>query len=390
MDEPGPMPPITFGLTLPPELPPAQLFPLARLAEVLGFERLWFPDHLLHVEEGEAAADTWTVLGAVAARTRRIQLGTAVSDPHRTHPAVLAQRVATLDRLSEGRFLLGLGSGEAMNLDPFGIPWDRPLSRLKEGVAILRHLLDRPDPLDFEGRFFRTRQARITVRPHLDRHVPLYLAALGPKALAFAGQVADGWFPVVIPPEHFAQYCAPLEEAARAAGRDPGALDRVVMMPFALGAEPDRLQELLRRHALSLVWPAAVRQMGLGHLLSEEIRTDYLTVNPCDPESAQDFLANQERIPDELLRLFMTWGDLRALEERVSAYVEAGGTHFDLLNLSPDPLSTTVAVAATVMPRFTGRPATLPARLLNPLLRGLDRLGLLRRLRLLPTGDPIA
>ncbi len=375
------MPPVTFGLALPPELPPELLFPLARLAEALGFQRLWFPDHLLHVEDDTPAADTWTILGAVAARTKRIQLGTAVSDPHRTHPAVLAQRVATLDQLSRGRFLLGLGSGEAMNLDPFGIPWDRPFSRLKESVFILRRLLDSTEPLDLEGQFHRLRGARITVRPYRDRHVPLYLAALGPKALAYAGQVADGWFPVVIPPDRYGHYCAPMLEAARAAGRDPDTLDRVVMLPFALGADDGQVQSLVRTHALSLVWPDAVRQMGLGHLLPEGLDTDYRTVNPCDRFSSGTYRDNQRSVPEELLRLFMTWGDLAALQDRIERYVQAGATHFDLLNLSPDSLSSTVAVAALLLPRFTGRPATMPARLLHGLLRPLGRLGLLRRLQ---------
>ena len=371
----GPVPPLTFGLTLPPDLPPALLFRLAGLAEALGFERLWFPDHLLNVG-GEPAADAWSVLDAVAARTRRLQLGTAVSDPHRTHPAVLAQRIATVDRLSQGRLLVGLGSGEAMNLDPFGIPWDRAFSRLKESVAILRHLLDSPEPLDLEGQFYRLRQARIGVRPHRDRHVPLYLAALGPKTLAWAGQVADGWFPVVIPPEQYGRYCAPMVEAARTAGRDPEALDRVVMLPFALGAQGTEVERRARKFALSLVWPDAVRNMGLGHLLPQGLETDYIRVNPCDPRSVLAYQEGQQKIPDELLRRFMTWGDLEALSARIHAYVEAGATHFDLLNASADPLSSTVAVAAVVMPRFTGRPPTLAARAMHAVLGGLAGLGL--------------
>lgn len=372
---------ITFGLTLPPDLSPRLLFGLASLAEALGFERLWFPDHLLNVGEDSPAADAWTAIAAVAARTKRIVLGTAVSDPHRHHPAVLAQRVATLDQLSRGRIILGLGSGEAMNLDPFGISWDRPFSRLKESVAVVRHLLDSREPLHFEGRFYQMRNAVLGVRPYRDRRIPIYLAALGPKTLEYAGGVADGWFPVVIPPDRYAGYCRPMLAAAAAAGRSADAIDRVVMLPLALGSDPEKLRRTARQYAMSLVWPPVVKQMGLGHLLPEGLETDYIHVNPCDPDSMRQYRENQQRIPDELLMEFMCHGDLEAICGRVQAYVDAGATHFDLMNASPDPLTSTVALAAVVMPRFTGRPPTLTARLLHAALPPLARTGLLRRIR---------
>lgn len=375
------MPRLTFGLTLPPDLPPGLLFGLANLAEALGFERLWFPDHLLNVGDDSPAADAWTAIAAVAARTKRITLGTAVSDPHRHHPAVLAQRVATLDQLSRGRVILGLGSGEAMNLDPFGIPWNKPFTRLRESMAAIRHLLDSREPLTCEGEFYRFRNAVLSVRPWRDRRIPIYLAALGPKTLEFAGRHADGWFPVVIPPAHYASYAEPMLTAAAQAGRSPDGIDRVVMLPLVLTTDEEKVRRRAREYAMSLVWPPVVRQMGLGHLLPEGLETDYMRVNPCDPESLRQYRENQQRVPDELLREFLCWGDVRAVSDRIQAYVDAGATHIDVMNASPDPLTSTVALAAGVMPRFTGRPPTLPARLLQAVLPHVERTGLLRKLR---------
>src|ERR1700733_9865179 len=118
---------ITFGMQLAPLLPAPTMVEAAVMLERLGFDHIAMPDHMLY-PEGAHGQDCWTLLAAMAVRTRRITLGTSVSDVVRCHPAVLAQRVATMDQLSRGRMILGLGAGESMNLDPFGIPWNKPVT----------------------------------------------------------------------------------------------------------------------------------------------------------------------------------------------------------------------------------------------------------------------
>ncbi|HXE73800.1 MAG TPA: LLM class flavin-dependent oxidoreductase [Candidatus Nitrosotenuis sp.] len=370
------MPRLSFGFTLPGDIPPRATVGLARLIEALGFDRLWLPDHLLHVDLEAGAPDPWSLIAAIAPVTRRITLGTAVSDPHRLHPAVLAQRLATCDKLSRGRVILGLGSGEAMNLEPFGIPWDHRLGRLREAIHIMRHLLDSDEPLTFEGQFYRLRRAVLTIRPYRRRHIPFYLAALGPRTQKLCGEVADGWFPVVVPPRFYGQYFQPVARAARAAGRDPESLERVAMVVLALVEDQAQVSRRLRQFALSLAWPPVLRQlhMEISGIPEDLAGTDYITVNPVDPESVRRYREHEKLIPTEVLRQFVVAGSLADIKRGLGQYIEAGATHLDLLNASPDPLGSTVTLASEVLPYFTGRRTTLAARALRlavPLARRL-------------------
>ena len=101
-------------------------------ADKLGFDSLWLPDHLSFISP-HPAFEAWTIAAAIAVQTKNITIG-ATSDPHRNHPAVLAQRLATVDHLSKGRTALALGVGESMNLDAYGIPWDKPFQRMTESI----------------------------------------------------------------------------------------------------------------------------------------------------------------------------------------------------------------------------------------------------------------
>jgi len=120
--------------------PYEQMAKHAMLAESLEFDSVWVPDHLVLEDYRRLCPEAWCILSALATRTRRVTLGTSVTDPYRRHPAVLAQTVATLDLISGGRTILGLGAGEAMNTDPYGIPRDMRITRMRETVEILRRL----------------------------------------------------------------------------------------------------------------------------------------------------------------------------------------------------------------------------------------------------------
>ena len=134
----NPMKHLRFGCFLPvPAVPVEKLLRIAQVNEEAGFDSLWIPDHLLFIPHG-IVPEAWSTLAAVAVATKKATLGTCVSDPHRHHPAVLAQKVATVDRISGGRAILGIGAGEAMNVVPFGIDWNRPVSKLVEAVKIIR------------------------------------------------------------------------------------------------------------------------------------------------------------------------------------------------------------------------------------------------------------
>jgi coenzyme F420-dependent glucose-6-phosphate dehydrogenase len=174
---------------------PAELLGYSRLAEELGFDSVFISDHLQpwRHEGGHApAALPW--LGALAATTERVLIGTSVLTPtFRYHPAVVAQAFATLGCLAPGRVVLGVGSGESLNEVPLGSVWPdgkERFARLKEAVQLIQRLW-REDRVTFEGQFYRTENATIYDKPATP--VPIYIGASGPAATRLAGRIADGF-----------------------------------------------------------------------------------------------------------------------------------------------------------------------------------------------------
>jgi alkanesulfonate monooxygenase SsuD/methylene tetrahydromethanopterin reductase-like flavin-dependent oxidoreductase (luciferase family) len=375
-----------FGMCIVAHAPLQEQIKLSVLCERLGYDTLWFPDHLTFLDQAQGV-DAWTVMAAVATHTKRISLGTAVSDPHRVHPAIFAQRAATLDQLSRGRLIVGLGSGEAMNLDAFGFQWkDRKVARVREFIEVFHGLLG-GYAVDHDGPFYQMKGARLSVRPWQGRKIPVHLASLGPQMQRLAGQLADGWKPVVIPPSHYDDYFSGIRRAALEAGRNPQEeIDRGVPLAFALfdgPQQPDQRQlaAAVRPYAGALVWEPAIQQMGMKWDPPQHLRgVGYHTVNPADPESLRLYEEYCRWLPDEMLSRFVVAGPGHLIREQVRQYVKAGVTHFEITNASPDVISSIIWFACEVMPEFTGRPPTAWARALNVLIQPLRKLGLMRRL----------
>jgi G6PDH family F420-dependent oxidoreductase len=176
------------------EFGPKELVRQAVLAERVGFSRLWISDHYhpWNREQGNSPF-VWSVIGALSERTT-LPITTAVTCPTvRIHPAVLAQAAATAAVQCEGRFTLGVGSGEALNEHIFGDAWpttDVRLSMLEEAVEVIR-ALHRGGPVNHHGEHYTVDQAEIFTRPA--EPVPIYVSGFGPKAAALAGRIGDGF-----------------------------------------------------------------------------------------------------------------------------------------------------------------------------------------------------
>jgi coenzyme F420-dependent glucose-6-phosphate dehydrogenase len=201
---------------------PEVLLEHAGQAEAAGFDALAVSDHFHPwVDDASASGFAWSWLGAAAARTRRVRLFTAVTCPlFHYHPGLVAQAAATVDRLSGGRFALGVGTGEGINERPLG--WDFPgykerAARMTEAITIMRQLLD-SEKLDFTGEHYQTRRARL-YSPPVGR-VPIWMSAAGAQSASLAGRLADGLIvSVKVPAEAREQVIDPCRRAAKEAGR---------------------------------------------------------------------------------------------------------------------------------------------------------------------------
>jgi len=201
---------------------PEELVEHAVLAEKSGFDMVVVSEHFHPwVDDASASGFAFSTIGAMAASTSGLEFATGVTTPlFRYHPGVVAQAAATLDRLSGGRFTLGVGTGENINEGPLGYDFPKYAernARMAEALEIMRRLLD-GEKLTYDGEYYRTDRARLYSPP--EGPVPILLAAGGPKSATLAGELAQGVITSVKDPaETRERVIEPLRAAAAEAGR---------------------------------------------------------------------------------------------------------------------------------------------------------------------------
>lgn len=204
---------------------PEILVDQAVLAEQVGFDMVLGSDHFHPwVDDVAASGFVWSWLGAVAARTGRVELGTSVTCPlFHYHPALIAQASATVDRLAEGRFVLGVGTGENINEGPMGFEFPgyrERISRMEEALEVIHRLLA-GEKVDFAGDFYTLDKAKLYSPPLGE--VPIWMAAGGPKSATFAGTHADGLITSVKDPADTIEgVIEPFRSAMAARGKTDG------------------------------------------------------------------------------------------------------------------------------------------------------------------------
>jgi probable F420-dependent oxidoreductase len=218
------------------------LVTMAQRAEALGFDSLWVPDHLLfrlsatdaeefygHTTVG--AWDCWSLLAALAAVTKRIELGPLVACTSFHSPALIAKKAATIEEISGGRLILGLGAGwNEVEYDAFGFPFDHRVSRFEEALIIIRTLL-REGQINFEGTYYQAQDCELRPRGPRAAGPPLLIGSVSPRMLRLIARHADqwnGWIPDRSRVEEVAPLRALVDEACKEVGRDPATLDRTV------------------------------------------------------------------------------------------------------------------------------------------------------------------
>jgi alkanesulfonate monooxygenase SsuD/methylene tetrahydromethanopterin reductase-like flavin-dependent oxidoreductase (luciferase family) len=246
-----------IGIQLPEverEVPWPEYRDMAIATEAAGFDSIWVGDHLLYrTEEGATGPwEAWSLLAAIAAITTRVSLGPLVAATAFHNPAMLAKKAATVDEISNGRLVLGLGAGwNQVEFEAFGFPFDHRASRFEEAFTIIRTLLA-DGHIDFSGEYYTLNECELLPRPR-PGGPPLMIGSIGPRVLAATlPHVASwnawySWFGST--PEGLAPLLDDLHESCAAVGRDPATLEKtitlMVQMPQGEGdayGSPGRVQ----------------------------------------------------------------------------------------------------------------------------------------------------
>jgi coenzyme F420-dependent glucose-6-phosphate dehydrogenase len=309
---------------------PEDLVRQAVAAEEAGFDVVLGSDHFHPwVDDTSAAGFVWSWLGAVAERTSGVQLGTAVTCPlFHYHPALVAQMAATADRLADGRLLLGLGTGEALNERPLGYSFPgyaERQARMQEALEIMHRLLA-GEKLTFGGTYYTTETAKLYSPPK--GTVPMLMAAGGPKSATFAGTYADGLITSVKnPAETVEKVIEPYRRAATEAGRE----HRVLATRWTVLADgPDE------------AWRA------LSPLRGQRVPGRLEATDPAELRVKAD-----EMDRGEVLGSYTVVPDAAAL---VAAYqplvTDVGADIVSIQVLSPDPMAAIEMIGKEVLPQL--------------------------------------
>ena len=326
---------LSFGYA-PPGTNPADLLPLVQEAERLGFDSVWVAEAW--------GTDAVSVLGWLAAKTERIKLGSAIMQIPGRSPANTAMTAATLDLLSGGRFLLGLGTSGPQVVEGWhGQPWGKPLGKTREYVEIVRAALGRQlvehhgehyeIPWDGPGATGLGKPLKLMLRP-LRAEIPIYLAALGPKNVALAAEIADGWLPIFVDPARFDDAFGPSLAGA------PSDFEIAATVSVLVGDDVEALRDALRPHVALYVGGMGAKGKNFYNALVRRYGWEG------EAEQIQElYLAGRQReaiaaVPDALVDAVALVGPKERIAERLDAWRETPVTTLVLGTPQPEALQT--------------------------------------------------
>lgn len=322
--------------------------------ESQGYDSVWWFDHIMNwvpesiwtpditklanlVSSPHELYDAILSIAISAWDTKKIYLGTAVTDPFRRSPATLAHTFLTLDHLSRGRVILGIGAGIAANLSPYGLDWDRQVSRFQEALKIIRLLWENNEKIDFKGTFWNLRDAVLALKPYKKhRYPPIWIGADGERMLEITGQLGDGWLPVIIAPNSYKEKLQIIQNVAKKAGRDPDQITPALYCLTISDESSEACSEILHNPLMkTFALPKTEKDFkiyGLHHPLGENFAgyRDFIP-SRCSREMILNAL---EKVPIKMLEDIFLLGTPDDIINQIEAYVKVGLKHIILCNVT--------------------------------------------------------
>src|SRR4051812_5954830 len=320
-----------------PWFTPEEQVQLAVLADEQELDSVWISEAW--------GQDAVSVLAFLAAKTERIALGSALFQIPARQPTATAMAAASLDVLSGGRFRLGLGvSGPQVSEGWYGVPFARPVSRTREYVEIVRRALAREGPLEFAGREYRLpmeggtglgKPLKLLAKP-VQQPIPIYLGAVGPKAVEQVGEIANGWLPFLCDPSQFELLLEPLRRGLEKAGRELADLDVAVAVPMGLADDIGAARDAVRPWLAFYVGAMGAKDKNFYVELAERAGHGDAARAVQGRWLAGDRAGAVGELTDELVDAMALACTPADLDARLAAYADAGVTTLVAVPCGPD------------------------------------------------------
>lgn len=291
-------------------------------AERLGYDSVWAAEAY--------GSDAATVLAWLAAGTSEIKLGSAIFQIPARSPAMTAMTAATIDELSGGRMVLGIGSSGPQVAEGWhGQRFARQLQRTREYVAVVRLALSR-ERVEYHGETIELplpdgpgRPLKLTIAPKQER-IPIYLAAIGPKNTALAGEIADGWIPTFFSPEHVGELRALLEEGAARSGRSLDGFDIAPTVNVYVSDDRELARNLMRPVLALYIGGMGSREQNFYNRLVQRYGFEDAAIEVQDLYLQGKRAEAAQAIPAELIDMVSLCGPRDVVRDRLAAFRDAG------------------------------------------------------------------
>jgi phthiodiolone/phenolphthiodiolone dimycocerosates ketoreductase len=333
----------------------------AKSAEKGKFDLVCYYDHTLFWSLGEKNAfELWTILTAIAKETSQVKLSPLVTDCLRRHPSITAQSVLTLDQISNGRAVLAIGSGSPINLDPYGISWEKPVSKLREAIQVIKGLwLATPEtPVSFSGKFYSLEEAFLQVKSIQQPHPPLYQSAFGPSSRKMAGELANGFLTAIETPQMLKESLKDVKVGAEKAGRRLEDLTVLLDASCAVSQDPEAARKAVEPPQKADITSQPFQRKRLGikddtpefKFLDEFRKRGMKGISHDTLMKAVKDAANQ--IPSSIIDDLAIFGTPDDCIEQIEKFTQAGVDIILIENCGPDTLEVERLFSEKIIPYF--------------------------------------
>jgi len=271
------------------------------------------------------------MLAAIGAVTSHVELGTCVTDAIRRHPSAIALSTITLDRITKGRAILGIGAGEAQNVVDFGIEFSKPVSKFKEQLEVIEKLFEsEPDRrVSYKGQHYNLVEACLQARSIRKPRPPIYIAAGAPKTLELCAKYGDGWIPIGYTPELFKNHANVIRDRAKEIGRDLNGFQFANDVDIYFTDDGEEAWNKMKNAVkVSLYKPELLKVHNIQQDSEFDFRRYFTEYAMNKPELMEQMKRAALKIPDGVARTAIGVGKPEDVIQMLERFIDAGTNHF--------------------------------------------------------------